>query len=370
MKVLLFIETGGPGGAERVILTLAVSLREAGVDVMVATLREGWLTDSIDRAEINRAVLPSSGKFDLLLGLIRLIRKEKIDLVHSHLLDSNFYSAMACFFTGVPQISTEHGDVHHLEKKSFAGLKIKLISILSRKILSVSSFTRDALIEAGARPEKCVVFPNPLLFPDELEKAPDLKIKRSEKLPERFSDDSIWLWIHVANMRKVKDQATLLHGYAGAKSRSTIPQGLIIIGDGDEMPNLVNLAETLDIKDEVLFLGFRDDTIDLLKLCDGFILSSLSEAMPMALLEASSAGLLLVTTNVGGISELIEDKVTGYLFGAGNKSELSNIIDSVVNDPVHSRNIALSGHAKLKELVHLPIVIERLRKMYRESSGL
>lgn len=367
MKVLLFIETGGPGGAERVVATLASALKHNGVDVLVVTLREGWLTDRLDRMGIERRVLRSDSKLGLVFNLISIIKAENIDVIHSHLLDSNFYAAISAFFCQVPHIATEHGDVHHLEKKKFPRIKIKIISLLASKVFAVSAFTMKALIENGLTPEKCLVFPNPYQFPNNdssIEKAAAIKALLAPDLTDLRQ--TTWIWIHVANLRKVKDQQTLLRGFAGAKSRATHPQKLLIVGDGSERGALEELSRSLGISEDVRFLGFRDDVEQLLATADGFILSSTSEAMPMSILEASAAGLLLVSTDVGGVPELIRDGETGYLFPAKNHSRLSEIIDRAVSQPEKSKEMATKARKELEGRTDLFKVVGRLMNFYEE----
>ena len=121
-KILLFIESGGPGGAERVVLELAKGLIKAGNQVEIAGFRTGWFTERLKELKIKHTKLDNSvNKISLILNLKKLFKN--YDVVHSHLLDSNFYCSIAAKLVGVKHIATEHGDVHHSNKKKLLKLK-------------------------------------------------------------------------------------------------------------------------------------------------------------------------------------------------------------------------------------------------------
>lgn len=313
MKVLQFIETGGPGGAEQVVLKLSKELIKRGDDVLVCTLREGWLTKELDRLKIRRIRLNSSRATDvnLIFQIAALCKREKVDVIHSHLMDSNFYCALSTLISRTRLICTEHGDIHHSQKKKLVGFKTKVISFLADKITAVSTFTKDELVRFGMKQKKIVVVRNPIELKPKSTLATHLKL---QDISKKLHDRDYWNWVHVGNLRPVKDQATLLRGFAEALKISAVKQRLIIIGDGDLKNTLVELSHSLEIFEDVIFLGFRDDVADILPLCDGFILTSQSEAMPISILEAMRARLVVISSNVGGIPEIIKDHETGFVF--------------------------------------------------------
>lgn len=309
-KILLFIESGGPGGAERVVLELAKGLIKAGNQVDVAGFRTGWFTKRLAKLNIKHIKVDSSSKIKLILSLKKLFNK--YDIVHSHLLDSNFYCSIAAKLAKTNHVATEHGDVHHSNKKKLLKLKFKTISFLGSKICAVSTYTKSKIEELGL--EGISVIGNPYTAL----KVSNTKEQVREKLKIR---NSTWVWIHVANLRSVKDQATLIKALAKTKKN----QKLLIAGSGELESELKALSVSLNVADKVIFLGHREDIGDLLNASDGFILCSLSEAMPMSLLEAGSFGLTLVGSKVGGIPEVITDEK--LLFNVKDFDALSKIMD-------------------------------------------
>ena len=310
MKILMFIESGGPGGAERVVLELAQGLKEAGHEVELAGLRTGWFTEKAKELGFTHHLMQNNSSFSLPFQIANLARH--YDLIHSHLLDSNFYCSLASKIYGKAHIATEHGDVHHSQTKRYAKLKMRTAQMLGTKFCAVSNYTRTKMQDLGIK--NATVIGNPFT---------ELKINQTrEQIRTSLNIDSKErIWIHVANLRPVKDQSTLLRAVAESKTSYK----LLIVGDGPLMFDLKSLAESLKINDRVLFLGHRHDIGDLLNASNGFVLTSISEAMPMSLLEAGSLGLALVGSNVGGIPEVIKN--SEYLFEAGDYKTLAEILD-------------------------------------------
>jgi glycosyltransferase involved in cell wall biosynthesis len=362
LKILQFIETGGPGGAEKVVSLLCKQLKEEGHQVFAGTLREGWLTQELDKLEIKRLKFNTSKIFDLklILHLIRFCKKEKIEVIHSHLLDSNFYCAIAALILKIPLIATEHGDIHHLKKKKFTSLKVKVVSILAKYISAVSEFSRNALILKGASDKKVVVIRNPISIYQ--------KIETSREFLNLPINESDWLWAHVANLRPVKDQVTLLKGFHKSKELSKIPQKLLLIGDGDLLLELKQIVVDLNIQDDVFFLGFRDDVKKILSVCNGFILSSISEAMPMSISEAILADLIVISSSVGGIPEIILDNKTGFLFEAKNEQELAiKISKTLTFNKEELETIKSSAKNNLLANYSLEKITKEFLKYYKEN---
>ncbi len=309
-KILLFIESGGPGGAERVVLELAQGLIKAGNQVEVAGFRTGWFTDRLKELNIKHIKISFGNKLNLILELKKVFKN--YDIIHSHLLDSNFYCSIASKLAGVKHIATEHGDVHHSSKKKFLKLKFKTIALLDSQICAVSEYTKSKILALGLKKVEVVGNPYTALKVD----------KDSSEVRELLGIKlDTWIWIHVANLRPVKDQETLIKALAKTKKE----QKLLLAGSGKLEKKLKELSKSLNIENKIIFLGHREDIGNLLNASNGFILSSLSEAMPMSLLEAGSFGLTLVGSNVGGIPEVIKNKE--FLFEPKDTTRLSEIMD-------------------------------------------
>lgn len=358
-KILLFIETGGAGGAEKVVLETAINLKNSGADVTVGTLRLGWLTDSLRTKGIRHQHFESKSKFDfgLIYKLITFLKKEKFSIVHSHLLDSNFYCSIATFIAGVPHVASEHGDVHHLHLKKLSRLKLKIIGLLKTKMTAVSKFSADRLKALGYNaPVTVIGNPITISYRQDLE----LRERTRNKLGLKAED---LLWLNIANLREVKDQFTLIKGFAKA-CRQNNNLFLLLLGEGPERAKLENLIKNLDLAENVELLGFCPDPTPFLQAADGFILSSKSEALPLSLLEAAVSGLTVVATNVGGIPEIIKSNVDGFLFESGNDLQLAEILVRISADRGTMKKMAEVLREKVKLDFSMQSYLEKLNDLY------
>lgn len=342
-RIMLFTETGGPGGAERVIVELARAYRGLNAFVHVLTLRTGWFTEKLSAENIPWTQLASNRSFDISLPfrIAREMKKHSCDVLHSHLIDASFYGALAAKIAGVQHIATEHGDVHHISGKKLLRVKVKTISALCTAMTAVSNFTAKRLIELGARPEKVSVVFNPIPGGVAARMREDVRAELDVSPDE-------WVWIHVANFRPVKDQETLIRGFAKSLSLTNKKQRLILIGDGDLRSSLEAIARELGVSSSITFLGFKDDVHNYLGAADGFILTSRSEAMPMALLEAGESGLFLISSEVGGVKDILGEN-RGMLFPASNPDALADRIAECLSNPESVRNRAKQTQQFIRE---------------------
>jgi len=352
-RILFFIETGGPGGAEQVVLQLLEGFRNLGHEVFLSSLRTGWLTKSAQERGFEYYQLNSDKGLDLKLPfkIASLIKKLKVDVIHTHLLDSNFYGAIASKVAGIQHVGTEHGDVHHINKKKFVKLKLVIISICGSKLTAVSDFSAKKLISLGVKSRQVRVIPNPVKEPNE-----------SGRLEARATLDVIkdWVWVHVGNLRPVKDQATLIRGFAHCLTLTDKNQKLLLVGDGDERKNLDSLVHELGISDKVIFIGHSNQVDYYLSAGDGFLMSSISESMPMALLEGISYGLYPICSSVGGIPEILP---TEQLFASGDFKKLGELCADVVN----SQEQAKINAKKFSEQILIERSLKSVCEQYLEA---
>ena len=361
-RVMLLIESGGPGGAERVVLKLATGLRDRGLEVAVVTTREGWLTDRLAEARIAHERIDAGGRLDpgFAWRIAGQIRDRGSQVLHSHLLDSNLYGAIAAKIAGVRHVATEHGDVHHTQAKKFLTAKVRLISGLGSQMTAVSQFTANRMAELGANSGRICRVGNPVEMPQARDDGCAERLRKEVGIV----DPAHWLWTHVANLRPVKDQDTLLAGFAHALRLGPRGQTLCLLGDGDQRTRLEARALELGIGEQVHFLGFRDDVMDWLQASDGFVLSSRSEAMPMSLLEASLAGCFPVCTRVGGVSEVVIDTVTGSLVAAGDAQAMGVAMSQAAQRADRSRQMARDMQCRVEQEFGMARILDAYLDLY------
>ena len=168
----------------------------------------------------------------------------------------------------------------------------------------------------------------------------------------------------VGRLVPVKDQATLLAAFAAV--REAFPGvTLVLVGDGPERSALECQAHALGIRPHVRFLGERTDVAELVHLFDVFVLSSVSEGMPLTVLEAMAAGRPVVATNVGGLPEVVEHGATGLLVPAGDPRAMAEAIAKLLREPGVRARMGEAGRQRARSLFDVQHMVQAYETAYR-----
>jgi glycosyltransferase involved in cell wall biosynthesis len=167
----------------------------------------------------------------------------------------------------------------------------------------------------------------------------------------------------VASLTPVKDHQTLLKAWSSVHSQ--VPEArLTLVGDGELRSRLEQQARELGIEDSVEFAGLQSDVMPYLERAGVFVLASLREAMPLALLEAMAAGMAAVATDVGGIPEMIEDGFNGRLFRPGDVDTLAHRLIQMLRDPARQTKLGAAARETVVRRYSLSASIDQLERLY------
>jgi glycosyltransferase involved in cell wall biosynthesis len=146
-----------------------------------------------------------------------------------------------------------------------------------------------------------------------------------------------------------------------------VPDALFLLaGDGPERAGLENLVQQLGIAGRVLFLGYRQDIADLLKICDMMVLPSLYEGLPLSILEAMAAGKPVIATNIGGTNEAVIDGQTGLLVPPADPPALAAAIRKLIENPLLAGKLAAAGKEQVQREFSVETMICRVTQVYDE----
>lgn len=357
--ILQLIETDGPGGAERVLINLAGRLnRSENFRVSAGIFKEGWLRDQLIASGIPVHIFSSKHSIDLpfLFSLMRWIKTQKVDLIHSHEFTMNVYAALAGKLLGIPVVATVHGKNYYpsVPRRVYA---MRLLRRLGATVVAVSSDLRDFLEkDLGLREAR--VIPNGIDIPsyrnaDRTEARRALGFGEQEKVIGA-----------IGNLYPVKGHATLLEALA----RLDNPHAHVVIaGRGEEEGRLRQLTEDLSLQERVHLLGFREDVPRLLSAFDIYTLPSFSEGQSLALMEAMAAGLPIVASRVGGNPELLRENETGLLFEAGDAEDLASKLNVFLEKPETGKRMGVAAFERAAKEFSLDAMMERYFALYAES---
>ncbi|MHB8256209.1 MAG: glycosyltransferase [Acidiferrobacterales bacterium] len=370
-RILHTIDTTGPGGAETVFVELATRPMGPAGENIVAITGPGWVDDELRRRGMSAHVLSESGSFDAryLYGLVRLIRRHRVDLVQSHLLGSNVYCSLAGMICRVPVVSTFHGSVDFgSSERNLALKRFALNSGSSRCVFVSDSLREEVVARCGISRRKAITIHNGI---DAAAFTPNRNRLLKQELG--LADNAIIVGA-VGNIRPSKDYDTLLR--AAALIRAGNPRYQFIVvgeGNGGLAGRLLQLRRELGLDDAVHFIGFRQDIAALLNSFDVFMLSSISEGFSLATVQAMACGVPVVATRSGGPEEIISDGVNGILVDIQSETQLAGAIRHVAENVVIQKSLASSALELARSRYTLDAMLVRYHTLYEElisrSSG-
>jgi glycosyltransferase involved in cell wall biosynthesis len=297
-----------------------------------------------------------------------LVCTKQIDILHCNNHFAWLDSGLAARLTGCACLQTFHGVEKPLaEMPHDVRVKCRLAARLGTAVTAVSEASRVMVCTLGGLPARAVeVIAN------------GVDLARFRPCPDGAADRRALrqalgvaadgpVAVHVAGLRPIKDQATLLRAWRGVLDGW--PQGaagpvLAVAGEGECGPALHALAAELRLGDAVRFLGQRRDLDTLLPACDLFVLSSLSEGMSYAILEALAARLPVVATRVGGNGELVRDGENGLLVPARDPAALAGALGRLLGDADERRRLARHGRQLVERHYDQAVAAGRYVELY------
>ncbi len=355
-RILILVTLAERGGAQTYLRALVPAL-VSRFDVTVASYGPGPLGEAMRAAgadyvalrHVRRPIAPRD-----VLGLwelYRLCRRLRPDLVHANSSKAGVLGRLAAALARVPvRVFTVHGWAF----KAATGVSSRIylwcdraMRGLTTAIVCVSETERSAGLAAKTcTDEQTVVVYN----------AVDVGATTPRAHQDRRPVDVI----SVGRLAHPKDFVTLIRACARLEPGRA---RLTIVGDGVDRGRVEGAVAETGLAD-VRLLGERDDVPDHLAAADVFVLSSLSEGLPMSVLEAMAAGLPLVLTRVGGMPELVTDGENGRLVPAGDPVALADAIDGLARDVALRRAFGASSRARVEETFALSRFQEEHVRLY------
>lgn len=374
IRVIARLNVGGP--AIHVILLTQGLDPERYESILVSGVEapeEGNMLDLAEEKGVKPRIYPLLGRELNLFGdlktlwqLYRLFRREKPDVVHTHTAKAGSVGRLAAWLASVPVIvHTFHGHVLHgyfgpAKTRFFRSIERWLARITTHIIAVSETCRQDLLTYRISTPEHIQTIHLGL----ELEpfRHPDAGSRERLRKEWGVPHDAFAVGI-IARMVPIKRHEDLFRAIP-AVLRSHPDTWFLIVGDGELRPELETLADELAIRHRVVFCGFRDDRANVYAALDLVTLTSANEGLPVAVIESLSAGKPVVATRVGGVPELIEEGVSGYMAEPGNPDSIAKALLKAVQAPEATR--AMGQHAQEKTIRAFSIsrLIEDINRLY------
>jgi glycosyltransferase involved in cell wall biosynthesis len=327
-KIAIFAQSLDAGGAERVVANFVQGFNQRGINVhlLLAEARGSMLKEIPENVRIidfGQAHVVST-----LPQLVTYIRKEHPSIIFSFLTHSNLITLLAVRLAGtsVKTVISEHS-LLSTRVKLYPNIKERLLPWLARYlypladlIVAVSNGIAEDLIRNVRIPvTKIKVIYNPIVTNELIRK------KQAALLHPWFAPNLPPVILSVGRLTVEKDYPTLLRAFALARKKREMH--LMIIGEGGQRASLEALVLKMGLKDEVRMPGFEANPYAYMAHAKLFVLSSISEGLPSALIEALACGTPVIATNCeSGPAEILENGKYGKLVTVGNSEEIAAAI--------------------------------------------
>jgi glycosyltransferase involved in cell wall biosynthesis len=332
-SVVFIINSLGRGGAQKQVAQAALRLSERGWSVSVISplplvLHARWLEDRgvpVYSLDIRRKFLNPVAVF----RMWTLVRRLRPDVMVTFLFHASVLGAVVGRAAGVRRI------IASVRSQQMGGPGRERIFRWSSRlwdaaVVNSHGVARELVDRGIIPPDRCHVIPNGIEVP--AASAPSSIDLRTELgIPRRT-----FVWLAVGSLHPPKDYPSLLRAVHGLGQSGVL---LLVAGDGPLRPRLEQMRDELGLTERVRFLGDRDDVEPLLRACDAFVSASAWEGMPNAVMEALAAGRPVVATSVGGVPELVEHGVTGWLVARSDPTALSATMGRVMGLTEEARTL-------------------------------
>lgn len=308
-----------------------------------------------------------NGIWDLrsIIKVKKVIQELKIDIVHTHLPRADVIGRTAAWLAKAPVIlTTIHALDQHWERRSriLHAFADRITLRFAAKVISVSLASRRHLSQRYQRvADRLVTIYNGI----DLQRF-DWRINSREAKCEFGLSGKVPVVGVTARLRPVKGIEYLLIAVKQLVTKD-VKVECLIVGDGKSRMDLEAMAVRLGIQDQVVFTGYCEDVGRALAAMDIFVLPSLSEGMPLCLLEAMAMKKPVVATEVGGVPEVIKNGETGVLVPAGDPERLASAITDLLSAPQQKRQkMAEKGHTEALRCFDRHKMIQAYESLYEE----
>jgi glycosyltransferase involved in cell wall biosynthesis len=304
-----------------------------------------------------------------LLELYKIIKKIDPDVVHTHSSKTGILGRLASRFAGVKSVlHTVHGFAFPFAKSRTSKALYTGLEYLSAKIcdglivLNKSDYdvARNVLHVPAS---KIHLVPNGV---DSSQLMPPPSFQRQVFRKEIFkvnTNNDIIVGM-VGRLWQQKNPEILIRSAAALISRGSHNLKFIFVGEGELQDECVQLAESLQINKHLIFLGWREDVALILNSIDIFVLPSLWEGMPLAILEAMACSLPVVASNISGNNDLVEHGINGYLFETNNHVDLTAKLGDLIFNSELRREFGLRAKTKVVNYFSLDSRNQHIEKIY------
>lgn len=357
VRVLHIITKIELGGAQQNTLDTVKYLDRNKYELYLVSGTEGLLVDSAKKIKDAKIVLLSELKhkinpvYDFLcfLKLVILFKKEKIDIVHTHSSKAGILGRFAAKLAGVKIIIHT---IHGFSFNKFQNFFVRNLYIFLERI--TASFTDKLIVVTTKDIEKGLSqkvgykeLYTVIRSGIDIDKFKNTKIDILSKKEGLNIKNSLWNVVGMVGCFKPQKAPLDFVRVAELVIKRLPNTYFVLVGDGELRKEIESLILKLNLKENFILTGWRNDVAEIIKLFDVFVLTSLWEGLPRSILQAFALKIPVVATDVDGSAEIVEDGKTGFLVDTGDYKKISERVIQLLQDKELSERLATSGFDKL-----------------------
>jgi glycosyltransferase involved in cell wall biosynthesis len=370
VKVLQLISSSHFYGAEKMVVELSSALQQEGDDAVIASLSADGVSAGLIRQRaaarhVRTREVRCRGRFDhrAVAALRRFIVEGRADVIHCHGYKADIYARMASARLNLPLVATCHNWLgESIAMKSYRWFDRMVLRSFDQ-VVAVSETLRCQLERNGIEASRLKLIPNGIRPAGVPAFSEDERQRLRQELGIAPGETALGA---VGRLSPEKGQIHLIAAFT--KVRAAYPRvRLLFAGDGELADRLRIAALEKGVGSQVTFLGSRDDIERVLAALEIFVLPSLTEGMPMALLEAMAAGLPVVATPVGEVPNIITDGVNGLLVPPADEDRLAGALIRLLGDPGYGRRLGEDARTMVLRNYSARSMALRYRAVYQEA---
>jgi glycosyltransferase involved in cell wall biosynthesis len=367
IRILHFTTDHTIAGAEKLLLGIAKEHDTSCFELFFCTLK-GWgnLNNELEKLNQKTFSLDCTNILQIPLAgikLHRLLRKYKIDILHTHLYHAGVLGQfVARLQNNAIGIQTRHySDVLYLYGNHVSRFLDRCASKMARHIIAISAGVKQVLVNSdNVKTDKITVINNGI---DTSEFDPSIN-GRSDIEKEYGIEKRAILVGAIGTLHPRKGHRYLIEA-AEIICRKRDDVRFIIVGEGHLKPQLTEMRDALGLQDKIIFAGYKSDIVKFLSAVDIFVQPSVEEGFGLTIIEAMAMGKPVIATNVGGIPEIIENKKSGLLIPSKDAGALAEAIFLLL---ANKDNIEVFG-TEAQNVVRTKFTIQQMVKAYENLYG-
>ena len=363
------------GGSERVVLTLIKNINSDLFEVVPVIFTRTKLLDTAFFHELNKAgskyhtIFADKQRIKYInpvtniIKAYRVVRKGGFDLIHTHGYRCDFIGIVLAKLTGLPIVSTCHGFISNDANLRFYN-KLDLFMLKhANRVMAVSEGIKQDLILSGVRESRISLVQNAV---ERNENGTFFAVRRRDKRQQLNIDGNEFVVGYVGRLSEEKGIKYLLQAHLSL-AKAGLPVKMVLIGDGPQKGELEKLVDGSGIKNSVRFAGFQPQIETWFPAMDVFVLPSLTEGTPMALLEAMNEGIPVIASAVGGVPQVLDPGRNGLLVPPGNSEQIAEAIRDLFADETLRQRLSDNGRRTIAERYNIADWVNKVETEYLQA---